>query len=170
MADYTTQNNQDFFYVINKTVGDLNSMYSFLVSNPTFKIDFVPSNVNVTYTRSVVTPLQVASNKPNAPVTSLPFISKQNQSIWDVCLMTLTDLNQIYSFNVNLNDKPKGNSAFSFNPQNITDNILSKYVTGNGIVFNTGDRKEPANPAIYYLLQEDGFFLLQENLSRIILE
>lgn len=166
MPSYKTENNQDLFYVVNKTVGDLNGIYSFLVDNPTFKINFVPTYADANYTKAKVIPPAVVSNKPSSEITSKEFKSDQNQTIFDICLMTLTDLNQIYSFGINLNEIPKAQSTFTYNPQNIIDQILSK----SGLVFNTGQRVTPADQNIYFLLQENGYYILQENLGKIILE
>lgn len=140
MASYTTTYNQDLFAVVNATVTDLNSTYVFLVANPTFKVNFVPANTVATYTKVNPTPATVASNKPAEPITSKTYVSQNKQSVFDIALMTLTDLNQIYALNfISLNSAPAAQSQFVYNPQNITDNILSKYISENNIIFNTSN-------------------------------
>ena len=140
MASYTTTYNEDLFAVVNKTITDLNATYVFLVNNSLFKTNFVPTNQVATFTKVNPTPSQVVSNKPASPVIAKSFISQNNQSVFDICLMTLTDLNQVYQLNfISLNTPPKAQSEFIYNPQNITDNILSKYISENNVIFNTSN-------------------------------
>lgn len=148
MANYTTQNNQDLFYVVNTTIGDLNSVYTFLKDNTSFGVSFVPVGVVATYTRVFTPPPVVDSQKPPEPVTSQSYFSRQNQNIYDIALMTSTDLNKIYDLMIasNFNNVitiPKAGTEFIYNPQLITDKILSKFAIDNSVIFNTSTRIEP---------------------------
>ncbi|HWY13254.1 MAG TPA: hypothetical protein VN026_18125 [Bacteroidia bacterium] len=163
MPNYTTQYNQDIFSVVNSTVSDLNKLYEFLLINPSCTISAVPVNVSVTYQKSFTPPPPVNVNQPPARPTSKIYLSQHNQNIFDIVSMTSTDYNQLFKLMLDSNfdnviTAPKANTPFIFNPQKITNNILSKLVSDNGIVFNTGMRLEPGE------IIEPGNFEFQDGI------
>lgn len=140
---------QDIFYVVNSTIGDLNQVYTFLVDNPTFFLNKVPVYDTIVYTPSTTVPPVVASNKPDQINVSRTYRSLHNQTIFDVALMTLTDLNQVFTLMLdsgfkNVNTIPKNNTTFTFDPQNITDNALKNYLNNSKVVFTTGEQDSGA--------------------------
>lgn len=170
MAEYTTGYQQDIFYVVNSTVGDLNNIYSFLVSNPGFYLNRVPVNATFNYEAVVDAPAVVASAAPPSLNVAYSYNSSYGQTIFDVTLMTSTDLNQVFKLMVdsgfeNVNTLPKANTTFIFD--NINDNILSNFLKNNGVVFNTGQNITSAGNLL--LLQNGAYLLLEDGISKIIL-
>lgn len=168
MSEYVTRNNEDIFSVINKTVGDLNDTYNFLLQNPEVTLYAVPSAKTVIFTEAVFQPPNVNSNSPAAVITSAIYVSRQGQTIYDICLMTLTDLNKLYSLNFNNTiTPPASGTLFNFNPTQITDNILSRYVSENKIIFTTSTSLTVSGTGDF-ILREDGGYLLREDGGRFI--
>lgn len=154
--------------MVNASIGDLNQIYSFLLNNQDFTLDNVPVNVTFDFTAAISTPPIIESSSASKKVTQI-FSSFNNQSIFDIALMTVTDLNQVFSLlsDTSVNDLPKVNTKFFYNSDTVTDNILKNQIN-NGLIFNTGQNLEI--PKINsFLLLEDGFFLLLEDGFKIIL-
>lgn len=142
---YQTKYNQDIFYVINDSIGDLNQVYNFLISNQDFTLDQVPVNVSFDFTPSVTTPPIVQGSTTSKKVTQF-FLSLNNQTIFDIALMTITDLNQVFSLlsDTGVNDLPGVGAKFSYNINNVTDNILKTQIN-NGLIFCTGQNAPETN-------------------------
>lgn len=125
--------------MVNDSIGDLNQIYFFIVNNNNFTLTDVPVNISFNFTPSITTPPIIESSPASKKVTRI-FSSFNNQSIFDIALMTVTDLNQIFSLlsNTGVNDLLPVNTKFFYNNNNVTDNILKNQIN-NGLIFNTGD-------------------------------
>ncbi len=103
------------------------------------------------------------------PVTSA-FITNSAQNIFDICLMTLSDINKIVLltssnseiFN-SINSSVDGVKAVNYNNSDITDSGLILAFKKSNINITTGDIMIETG----FLLQEDGFYILQEDGFKI---
>lgn len=142
--NYLTRNGQTIYDLVLNTNGDLNKTYAVIQDNPTIKnIGSVPVGLVVSYEASQVTPPSVSSITFSDPSTTEKYFSRNNQTIYDIVLMTYGDLNLTYkliqdSNFSNLQTAPKPTNLFIFNPLQISDTVFSKYLSDNGIVINTG--------------------------------
>lgn len=171
MASYVTRNSEDVFSVVNKTIGDLNSVYIFLQENTSITLSSVPIGITVNYEVAVFQPPAVNSNTPPQTIVSQNYSSRQNQTIYDICLMTYTDLNKLYLLNFNnITTPPLSGSIFNFNPTKIRDNILKNYVSDNKVIFATvGATPSDIEPIdTNFLLRSDGGRLLRVDGGRFL--
>jgi hypothetical protein len=106
------------------------------------------------------------------PETST-YITNSSQNLFDVCLMTITDLNKIVLlvsqneiFN-NINDYPDGVKEVIYSNSDITDSGLKLAFKKSKINITTGIVEEPPTSGV--LLQEDYFDVLQEDGYQILL-
>jgi hypothetical protein len=109
--------------------------------------------------------------RPETPTTET-YKTNSRQNLFDVCLMTLGDLNKIVSltnesgFN-NINDYPDGVINVTYNLSDITDNGFKLAIKKANIDITTGIVYEPSLSG--YLLQEDLYRILQGDGYRITL-
>jgi len=105
------------------------------------------------------------------PTTST-YLTNSAQNLFDVCLMTVGDLNKIISlirsndFD-NINDYPDGVIEVNYNNSDITDSGFKLALKRSNINITTGIVEEPVLTGV--LLQEDYFDLLQEDGFQILL-
>ncbi len=107
-----------------------------------------------------------------APTTTT-YITNSTQNIYDVCLMTVGDLNKIVLlisqneiFN-NINDAPDGVKNVIYNNSDITDSGFKLALKKGKINITTGNNVTHSREGA--LLQEDGFYILQEDGFKILL-
>lgn len=107
----------------------------------------------------------------SAPTTA-NYTTNSAQNLYDVCLMTLGDLNKfVYlvsndeNFN-NINEAPDGVLNVTYNIADITDSGFKLALKKSNINITTGNI---VSDVIGYLQQEDLFYILQENGYKIIL-
>jgi hypothetical protein len=106
---------------------------------------------------------------PTVPTTST-YITNSSQNFYDVCLMTVGDLNKIVTllsdndFN-SINQYPDGVVSVNYNNSDITDSGLKLAFRKAKINITTGIVSEPSQSG--YLLQENYFAILQENGFKI---
>ncbi len=92
------------------------------------------------------------------------YLSRNNQTIYDIALQTYGDLNMIYklitdsNFN-NVLTYPLPNTTFNFDKALIIDNVVANYLSQNGLVIVTADRniKDPAEGASFDDSFDDSF-------------
>lgn len=101
------------------------------------------------------------------------YFTNSAQNLFDVCLMTVGDLNKIVLLTAsneifnNINDYPDGVKEVIYNNSDITDSGFKLALKKSNINITTGIVYEPSLSG--YLLQEDGFYLLQEDGCKITL-
>jgi hypothetical protein len=107
--------------------------------------------------------------------TSATYYTNSAQNIYDVCLMTVGDLDKLVlvlssndSIFNNINSAPEGVKAVTYNNTDVTDSGFKLALRMAGINITTGNDDSTAVQT-GFLLQEDGFYLLQENGFRILL-
>jgi hypothetical protein len=102
--------------------------------------------------------------------TSSTYVTNSYQNFFDVCLMTVGDLNKIVTllsdndFN-SINQYPDGVVSVNYNNSDITDSGLKLSFRKAKINITTGIVTEPSQSG--YLLQENYFAILQENGFKI---
>lgn len=106
---------------------------------------------------------------------ALQYITNSSQNIYDVCLMTLGDINKIVSlissneiFN-NINDAPNGVKVVNFNNSDITDSGFILSLKKAKIDITTGNEQSEESVETFFLLMESGDHLLLEDGFKIIL-
>ncbi len=100
------------------------------------------------------------------------YVTNSTQNIFDICLMTVGDLNKLVSlvssntiFN-SINSSPGGVKAVIYNTSDITDSGLKLAFKKSNINITTGDIEADQEG---FLLQEDESYILQEDSDKIIL-
>ncbi len=107
-----------------------------------------------------------------ATPTTSTYITNSTQNLYDVCLMTVGDLNKIvqlvYDNTIfdNINDIPDGVKTVIYNNSDITDSGFKIALKRAKINITTGGFAPPVMNDGFMLL-ETGFFLLQEDESKI---
>ena len=164
--------NQDIFDVANKNGYTIDNVFKILTENPfitsiNYDLNTNPGRVIVyDETFKVKSPQSLyqivsVSDNPNRIL-----ISKDNQSLFDVALMTIgieNVMKLLYNNNIsNINNTILEGILFNFSVLDIKDKGF--YIQNFKIT--TGESKDTN---IYYLLKEDGFYILQENDDLIIL-
>ena len=96
----------------------------------------------------------------------LSIIATAGQSIYDLCLMTYGDLKYVYkliqdSNIVNLNEPTLSGKEIIFDPTLVQDSLFYNALLRNGLVINTLSEETKDKPL--FLLQENRFYILQEN-------
>jgi hypothetical protein len=141
--NYQINNGQSIFDVVINTVLDLNNTYQLLQGNPAIvNIAAKPTGVVVDYSPPPITPPTV-SVTPAIVVSAANFISRNNQTVYDIALQTYGGLDLTYkliqdSGFKNINTYPLAKTPFAYNPTMITDVVFNNYLTTKGIIFNTG--------------------------------
>jgi hypothetical protein len=108
---------------------------------------------------------------PEVPLTTT-YLTNSAQNFYDVCLMTVGDLDKIVSllsdndFN-SINQYPDGVVSVNYNNSDITDSGLKLAFRKARINITTGIVTEASQSG--YLLQENYFAILQENGFKITL-
>ena len=175
VKDLKIQENKSIYDIANETLGGFDNIYAgILLLNPTItSIDF---NLNTiasdkiyyddSYYSIPTIQIQLDVKKPNPTVT---ITGRENQSIYDIVLMTYGDIGSVYEFIksngvVSLNDLSVGMKTFTFDSNNIVNGPLISSIKKNGYIFAT--LKQSTSE---FLLQENLFFILQESGYKIIL-
>ncbi len=109
---------------------------------------------------------------------TVPFNSTQfyttnsSQNIFDVCLMTNTDIDKIMLFIsensdklININSKIESVLTVNFQYSDITDNKIKSVVKKSNITFSTGDKEGIFDG---FLLQENAYYILLEEGGNIL--
>jgi hypothetical protein len=166
MFNYVTKNNEDLFSIVNKTVGDLNNVYVFLKDNQYVTISNVPALLNTKFERVVSTP-QIVKPIVNNLSNELFYESRNSQNIYDICLMTTCDLNNIYNLIKNfefnsINNALNPGIIFNFNKKSIKDNIIKKYILDKKVIFNTGERQVKLRRLIW-----DGHYIIWDGINKL---
>lgn len=106
-----------------------------------------------------------------APTTSTYF-TNASQNLYDVCLMTVGDLNKIIMLSAandfdSINDIPDGVIPVNYNNSDISDSGLKLAFKASKINITTGGFVIEESDGSF-ILQEDGFYLLQEDGFKLI--
>jgi len=167
------QENKNIFDVANETLGGFDNIYAGILQiNPGISsIDFDLNLIATQYiyyedsfysTPTIQIQLDVKKTSPVVVINGL-----ENQSIYDIVLMTYGDLGSVYDFItsngiVSLNDLSVAMKTFTFDSSNTVNGPLIASVKKNGYVFATLIQN-----ASSFLKQENRFYILQENGYRI---
>lgn len=142
-----------------------------VLENSDLDFDSDLSGDYLAYELSEVTKPKGGQKPTFTPPTTSSYFTNSAQNLFDVCLMTVGDLNKIILltenndiFN-NINDYPDGVKEVIYNNSDITDSGFKLALKKANINITTGIVYEPSLNG--YLLQENGFYLLQENGYKI---
>lgn len=173
--DYKVKNGQTVYDVVNAIYKDLSFIYLFLSENPIitsvdFNLDTIP-NLIVIFNPDNILSIPAAINllPPPTEITKKEFSAYSGMSIYDICLQVYGSLDLLYqlmadsNFN-NLQSEVVVGEKFIFNPGKTVDNIFANFLKTTKkiittLVFTPSDA----------LLQENGYYILQENGDRILL-
>jgi len=162
---------QDIFDLANKIGYTIDNVYKLITENPFItSIDYdlnanpgqvleYDSNFKVNNPQ-VLYQLAKAASDPNRSV-----VAKENQTLFDIALMS-TGIESIMKLvnenNIsNINNTDLEGKMFNFSINNVKD----RGFYNRKLDITTG---EITKDVVYYLLQEDGFYILQEDTSKII--
>lgn len=141
-------------------------------NNYNLDTDFSDGKESISYDDSIVSKPKGGQPviKPSNVISS--YTTNSTQNIFDVCLMTNGDINKIVLmvsqnqsvFN-GINSKVDGVFKVNYNDSDVTDGGFKIIVGKSSINFTTGDEQGSEG----FLLQENGYYVLQENGARILL-
>lgn len=173
VKDLKIQENKSIYDIANETLGGFDNIYAGILQlNPAItSIDFDLNTIasdSIYYddsyysTPTIQIQLDVKNPSPIVTITGL-----ENQSIYDIVLMTYGDLGSVYDFIksngiVSLNDLSVAMKTFTFDLNNMVNGSLYASVKKSGYIFSTLTQGDSD-----FLLQENGYFILQENGYKI---
>lgn len=170
MQSINLDSENSLFDAVNKSYGSLDYLVKFLNDNGG-NINNLPIVCFFDDTLNILS-ANYAIKLTNNILSDVVIYNKSYlQSDFDVILNICTDLNNIANI-LNENNTKLGSDfvRFSINKKYINDIKASNYFTNNNIRFNTGFEITTNNQNLRFLQKEDLFYLLQENLDKIIIE
>lgn len=141
-------------------------------NNYNLDTDFSDGKKSINYDDSIVSNPKGGQPviKPSSGISS--YTTNSTQNIFDVCLMTNGDINKIVlliiqnpSYFDSINSKVEGVFKVNYNDSDVTDNGFKIAVGKSNINFTTGDKDGIQEG---FILQENDYYLLQENGGRLI--
>lgn len=139
---------QNIFDLVLNTYKDLNLTYKLIQENPdidSINFDFDnAANVTILYDPGFSIPLPAPLNQSSStPANSIKKLKlKEGQSIFDACLMTYGNLENIYKLLQDsgidsINSKGLAQKALTYDSDIIEDNAVYETIKSNGFVFST---------------------------------
>lgn len=155
------------FDAVNKTYGTMDYLVKFLNDNGS-NINVLPVPVSFDNTLNISKEnYAVSVSKIDNP--NKYYSKSENQTEFDIILNVCADLNNLAKI-LNENNANLNSDSVNFTIQRvyISDIKISNHLLNNNKRFNTGYSLQQ-NSSNSYLLQEDGHYLLQEDLNKILI-
>lgn len=167
---YKIPSHQSIFDVLLSIEVPLNSIVAVVKSSDLdFNSDL--SGESVIYEASQIIQSKGGKKPAKEEVLTATYLTNASQNLFDVCLMTLGDLNKIVMLAkandfTSTNYYPDGVMEVNYSYSDVTDNGFKLALKKEKINITTGTARSVFSD---YLLQENGFCILQENGFKILI-
>lgn len=165
----TVQSGQTIFDLAVIAYGDASRIYDLIKENPAIQSPLTNlTGLTITYTPSVLVTKEVVKT---TTVSNKNVTIQTTQTLFDLALQYYGSAESVFKL---LSDNPAIKSLLDneYAGKNLnytlSDAKIPLFFRNNGVQISTKDETTLAE--YFYLLQENGFFLLQEDGSKIIIE
>lgn len=169
LKDYNIRDNENSIDILTKETGNLDNLFSFLSENNIAGVNAVltPTTTVQIDTDWILFDNTILIKTAKKEVDSIKIKTYDGQSVYDVCLQSYGSLDELMQF-LKENNKAGVDDA-DLQLKNVTlftNRTSTKY---ENKLFSTLSKKEEVSVGNFILL-ENGFYLLQENGSKFLLE
>jgi hypothetical protein len=169
MQSINLDSENSFFDAVNKTYGSLDYLSQFINDNGG-NINILPIVCVYNENLNTIQANYAIKLTNNYTLKNIDYKKTWLQSDFDVVINVCTDLNKLANI-LSENNTKLGTNLINYSIQRnyISDIKVSNYFTNNSIRFNTGYTLSTNTQNLSFLQKEDLFYLLQENLDKIII-